>query len=287
VGSFETLEFQGCRLAYRIEGAGPPLVLIQGVGAHGLGWNPQVEILKQSFACLTFDNRGIGASQPAGERLTVEQMAADALALMEHAGWESAHVVGHSLGGLIAVQLTLADKPRVRSLSLLCTFARGADATRLTAALLSIMLRIRFGTRRFRRQAFLELVLPPDKVNGSADAIAERLAAVLGHDIADIPPITGRQLAAMKHHDVSRRLHELAGNPTLVISGEKDTLASPASGRALAAGIPGSRYVEIAGASHALPVLEARRCAALLLDHLREAERRIHESAPGGAAIDA
>jgi aminoacrylate hydrolase len=287
VGPFEALEFQGCRLAYRIDGAGPPLVLIQGVGAHGLGWNPQVETLRRHFACLTFDNRGIGASQPAGEQLTVEQMAADALALMDHAGWESAHIVGHSLGGLIALQLALAEKSRVRSLSLLCTSARGADATRMTAALLWVMLRIRFGTRRFRRQAFMELVLPRDKSKCCPNDIAERLSAVLGHDIADIPPITGRQLAAMKRHDVSLRLHELAGIPTLVVSGEKDTLAPPASGRALAAGIPGSRYIEIPGASHALPVLEAERCASLLLDHLAEAERKIHQSAPGAAAIDA
>ena len=57
-------EYRGCRLAYRVEGSGPPVVLVQGVGVAGSGWAPQVQALRQRFACLTFDNRGMGASQP-------------------------------------------------------------------------------------------------------------------------------------------------------------------------------------------------------------------------------
>jgi pimeloyl-ACP methyl ester carboxylesterase len=63
-------------------------------------------------------------------------------------------------------------------------------------------------------------------------------------------------------------LGELAGIPTLVISGDRDIIARPSSGRAIAAGIPGARYIEIAGASHAFPILEPERCAALILEHL-------------------
>ena len=117
----------------------------------------------------------------------------------------------------------------------------------------------------------MELVLPSGQPG--SDDMAERLSAVLGHDIADMPPITGQQLAVMRRHDVTSRLHQLSGIPTLVISGEKDGLAPSSSGRAIAAGIPGSRYVEIPGASHALPILEAERCGALLLEHLAAAER--------------
>jgi len=264
-----------------MDGAGPPMVMIQGVGAHGLGWNPQVEILQKHFSCLTFDNRGIGASQPVGMPLSVDQMAADTLAIMDHVGWDSAHIVGHSLGGLIALQVALIAKSRVRSLSLLCTFARGADASRMTAKLLWITLRIRFAPRSWRRQAFLELVLPPGSRKNDPDDIAERLSAVFGHDIADMPPITNQQLAAMGRHDVTSRLKELAGIPTLVVSAEKDILARPSSGRVIAAGIPGSRYIEIRGASHAFPILEAERCGALLLEHLLDVERGMLQSAPG------
>jgi len=247
------------------------MLMIQGVGAHGLGLNPVVEILKKDFTCLTFDNRGIGASQPAGMPITVEQMAADTLALMDNAGWPSTHIVGHSLGGLIAMQIALMAKPRVRSLSLLNTFARGADATHLTPDLLWIALRIRFAPRRWRRDAFLELVLPPGQ--SFTDEIAAHISAVLGHDVAEMPPIAEQQVTAMRRRDVTSRLHELAGIPTLIVNGEKDMVARPSSGKTIAAGIPGSRYVEIPGASHAFPILEPERCAGLVFENLIAAER--------------
>jgi pimeloyl-ACP methyl ester carboxylesterase len=270
----QAYEFQGCRLAYRIDGTGPPLVMIQGVGAHGTAYNPQVEILKASYTCLTFDNRGIGASQPVGRKLTVHQMAADALALMDHLGWKSAHLVGHSLGGLIALELALTDKSRVRSLTLLNTFPNGVGATRMSLQLLWISLRIKFGTRRIRRNAFMELVLAPGRDKKEATGLTDRMARVLGHDVADLPAISASQLAAMKATDVTPRLGELAEIPTLVISGEKDLIARPALGKAIAAAIPGARYIEIAGASHAFPILEAERCAGLTLEHLADAERK-------------
>lgn len=257
------------------------MLMIQGVGAHGLGLNPQVEIGKRHFTCLTFDNRGIGASQPVGMPLSVEQMASDALALLDHVGWASAHIVGHSLGGLIALQLALIAKQRVRSLSLLCSFARGADATRITADLLWIVLRIRFAPHRWRRDAFMELVLPPGQK--FTDDLADHLSAVLGHDIAEMPPITDQQVSAMRRHDVTGRLHELSGIPTLIVNGEKDRVARPSSGKSIAAGIPGSRFIEIPGASHAFPILEAERCAALLLKHLTGVEPARLQPVPGGA----
>ena len=117
------VEHHGCRLVYRVGGDGPPVLLVQGVGVHGDGWRPQVDALAGRFRCLTFDNRGMGRSQPAGGPVTVEQMAEDARALMDAQGWDSAHVVGHSLGGAVALHLALTTPPRVRSLSLLCTFA--------------------------------------------------------------------------------------------------------------------------------------------------------------------
>lgn len=270
----QTLEFQGCRLAWRIDGAGPPLLMIQGVGACGTAPNPQIEILMKQYACLSFDNRGIGASQPVGRPLTVSQMAADALALIDKAGWRSAHVVGHSLGGLIALQLALNAKSRVRSLSLMCSFARGADATRMTTDLLWISIRLRLGSKRLRREAFMELVLPPGQAKSPPPGLAERIGKILGHDVAEMPPITSQQVKAMRSHDVTRRLGELAGIPTLVINGDKDMIARPSSGRAIAAGIQGARYIEIPGASHAFPILQPERCASLVLEHLADAERR-------------
>jgi pimeloyl-ACP methyl ester carboxylesterase len=95
-------------------------------------------------------------NQPLGAPLTVAQMAGDALALMDNEGWETAHVVGHSMGGLIAQHIALTKRHRVRSLALLCTFARGSDATKITAWMIWVGLQTRIGTRTQRRRASLE-----------------------------------------------------------------------------------------------------------------------------------
>ena len=239
----------------------------------GIAWNPLVDILRKQFTCATFDNRGIGVSQPAGKPVTVKQMASDTLALMDHLGWTSAHIVGHSLGGLIAMQAGAMAMPRVRSLSLLCTIARGAAALRPSWKLLSILLRVKAGTRSMRRRAFMDLVLPASLAKANLDqTTADHLVAVLGHDLADIPPIAHQQLRAMLRHDITPQLAGLSGLPTFVINGEQDMLAPPSSGRVIAAAIAGSCYVEIAGATHAFPVLEPDRCTAMLLPHLERAE---------------
>ncbi len=264
----ESLEFQGCRLAYRVDGAGPPLVMIQGVGAQGTSPNPQIERLAPHYTCLSFDNRGIGASQPVGGELTSFQMAKDTLALMDHLGWASAHMVGHSFGSIVALQVALINKARVRSLSLLCAFAKGEDAVDLSVRLIWIIVRLRHAPPRIRREAFLELVLPPGHPELHSEKMADRISVIVGHDVAEMPPITSRQIKAMRASDVTSRLHELAGVLTLVINGGKDMIARPELGRALAAGIRGARYMEIPDAGHSLPIIDPDRCANLVLEHL-------------------
>jgi pimeloyl-ACP methyl ester carboxylesterase len=117
----------GCRFSYQIRGEGPPVIFIQGLSIHGGAWAPQIDALAAHYECLSFDNRGVGRSQPLGARLTIEQMAADTFALMDAENWPSAHLVGQSLGGLIALQMALSARHRMRSLSLLCSFPRGRD----------------------------------------------------------------------------------------------------------------------------------------------------------------
>jgi pimeloyl-ACP methyl ester carboxylesterase len=268
------LEHAGCRLAHEVSGEGPPVLFVQGVGLHGRGWTPQVEALSAEFRCLAFDNRGMGQSRPASRRLSVEQMADDARALMDAQGWEAAHVVGHSLGGLVAAELALAAPARVRSLSLLCTVARGRDATRPTGRMLWIGLRSALGPRRWRRRAFLEVVLSPvERVRGDLDEAAARLEPLFGHDLAVRAPGTMGQLRALRAYDATPRLGRLSGVPTLVLSAAHDPIAPPRYGRALAAAIPGARYVELPDAAHGAPIQCADGVNVLLRDHLWQAER--------------
>lgn len=274
-------DYQGCRFAYRVEGSGPPVVLIQGVGVAGSGWAPQVDALRREFTCLTFDNRGMGGSQPIGTApVSVRQMADDTRWLMGRLGWDSAHVVGHSLGGPIALELALAHPASVRSLSLLCTLARGRDATALTWRMLWLGMRSRIGPRRARRHAFLQIVMPPDALAAAdRDALAAELAPLFGHDLADQPPVAMKQLAALRAYDATDRLGRI-DTPTLVMSAAHDPIAPPRHGRALAEAIDGARYVEFADAAHGLPIQHAARVNELLLAHLRGAEALRGTGAP-------
>ena len=260
-----TLKRPDSELYYEIEGHGPPVLLIQGVGVVGEGWRPQVDALQQRFQTLIFDNRGIGKSILCTGPVSIAAMAEDARALMDVAGWDSAHVVGHSMGGVIAQQLALDCPHRVRSLSLLCTFARGKDAARLTSWVLWMTLRTRVGTRRMRRRAFLEMICPPTALHtADTDALAARFAKLIGRDLADQPPILMKQLMAMGRHDTLSRLGELRDIPTLIVSAEHDRIALPRYGQSLASAIPGARFELLRGASHGVPIHTPER----INDHL-------------------
>jgi pimeloyl-ACP methyl ester carboxylesterase len=265
------LEHQGCRLAYRVTGTGEPVLFVQGVATQGDGWAPQTQELADAYACLSFDNRGMGASQPFRLPLSVAQMADDARALADAQGWQRLHVVGHSLGGLVAQQFALTWPQRVRSLSLLCTFARGKSAAS-SRRMMWIGMRTRIGTRAMRRRAFLEIVYPPAflAVN-DRDALARALEPVFGHDLADTPRVTAAQLAAMVACNVTERLGELRGVPTLVVSGRHDPIAPTPLGRRIADGIPGATFVEMADAAHGVPVHFAGETNRLLRAHFAAA----------------
>lgn len=250
-------------------GSGPPVLFVQGVGVHGPGWSPQTDALSARFRCTSFDNRGMGRSEPVPKSLSVEQMADDARAVLDAERLDAVHVVGHSLGGLVALRLALEAPRRVRSLALLCTFADGRAAAPLTLRMMWLGLGTKLGTRRMRRRAFLRLVMPPAALAGAdVDALAARLEPLFGHDLADAPPVVGRQLAAMRKFSAAPRLGELAGIPTLVMCGAHDPISPPRVSRALADGIPSAKYVQFDDASHGLPIQYADRVNALLAEHL-------------------
>jgi pimeloyl-ACP methyl ester carboxylesterase len=253
-------------VAHSLVGSGEPILFVQGVGVPGCGWSPQVDALSSRFACASFDNRGVGKSAPIEGKFGISEMVADAVSVLDALGWERVHVVGHSVGGLIAQELALSHRARVKSLTLMCTFARGKDASRFTPWIFWTGLRSYVGTRSSRRRAFMEIVLPPDAPRD--DETAAKLAKVFGRDLADPSPAAMAHLRAASKYDGSPRFAELAGIPTLVMSGEHDRLALPAYGRAIASVIPGARYEEIRGAAHGAPITHAAAVNALIEAHL-------------------
>lgn len=265
----------GARVSYSRVGTGEPVLLIQGVGAIGRVWRPQIDGLRDRYSVITLDNRGIGASATTERALTVEAMADDALAILEAEGVTRCHVVGHSMGGLIAAQLALASPRRVKTLSLLCTFPDGRTGARLTRDTFLTGLRTRIGTRAMRRRAFLSLVLSRAGMRADPEGLGDEMAALFGRDLADQPPIIMRQLRAMARFDPTWRLRCLSSVQTLVVSGGEDRIARPEYGRKLAASIPGALYVEIPTAAHAMPIESPGLINRMLMEHFRRATPQV------------
>ena len=284
------VQTSGARIYYEEAGHGPPVLLIQGIGVIGQGWQPQVRGLADRYRLIVFDNRGIGASTleagPAGA-VTLASMAADAAAVLDALHVERAHVVGHSMGGVIAQQLALTAPGRVRSLSLLCTVGCGRDAVRITPEVLWRGLRMQIGSKRSRRRAFVELILPAAAADADVDydQLAAELVPLFGRDLAEHPPIIFTQMRAMSQHGAEPRLAELGPIATLVVSAEKDRVTLARYGRALAAAIPGARYIELPAVGHGLPITKPKLVNDLLAQHFATADGG-SPAAPSGGAGD-
>ena len=119
-----TVLHDGLTIAYWREGAGVPIVWIQGLNADHTAWASQVAAFRDRYECIALDNRDVGASGRATAPYTLADMAGDVRAVLDDAAVEDAHVVGLSMGGAIAQELALAAPEWVRSLTLVSTFAR-------------------------------------------------------------------------------------------------------------------------------------------------------------------
>ncbi|HEX4427873.1 MAG TPA: alpha/beta hydrolase, partial [Frankiaceae bacterium] len=120
----------GAELYWERSGAGEPLLLIQGMSGTHLSWGePFLSRLETDFDCVVFDNRGIGNSGAIDAQFTIADLAADALAVMDAAGLETAHVLGISMGGMTAQELALAHPDRLRTLTLGCTYCGGPGSS--------------------------------------------------------------------------------------------------------------------------------------------------------------
>jgi pimeloyl-ACP methyl ester carboxylesterase len=267
------LRTSGACLNYCKTGTGPAVLLIQGAGVIGECWRPQIAGLSHLYTLIWFDNRGIGGSEMNDGMLSIEIMAADALAIMDAEGIDRFHLVGHSMGGLIAQQIALTARRRVISLALLCTFRQGREAARLSPGILATALRMRIGTRPMRQKAFIDLVLPAEYLRTVDRAhVVGELQRLFGHDLADQPPIVVKQLRAMSRYNEATRLSELTRLATLVVSARHDRIALPQYGRALASAIQGARFVEFPDAGHGVTIQCADAINGLLREHFLAAD---------------
>lgn len=269
------VQLSDATLSYDTRGTtGTPVLLIMGFGVPGRMWRNQVPALSAHHRVAWFDNHGAGASTIRGRRLVgVNEMGRHAVGLMDHLGWVDAHVVGVSMGGMIAQELALRFRPRVRSLSLLVTHAGGLRNLFPSPRAVGLFLRGFLGPRAQRAAALEQLIYPAGYL---ATADRSRIRHALRSEVAGAGSRRDRliQLAAVVRHRTAPRLPQLAGLPTLVVKAGKDVLVRPAECHRLHTLIPGSRLVELDDAGHGVMHQCAETLNHILLEHFRDADER-------------
>jgi pimeloyl-ACP methyl ester carboxylesterase len=246
-------------LYYEEHGSGDPLLLIMGLAADSTAWMFQLPAFAERYRTIVFDNRGIGrSSKPAGP-YTIQAMADDTAGLLAAIGVERAHVVGVSMGGMIAQELALRHPERVRGLVLACTYPEpdeeirlgrrssitqlggtvAADGTaQLDLATVDPMMIFQTLLPKVFTLGFLQTQLPIlMQLFGGALQWGFSIEAILA------------QVDAVMSHKATDRLREISA-PTLVITGDADLLIPPVNSDVIAAQIPGAKLVKIPGGSH-------------------------------------
>lgn len=251
----------GTRLAYEVTGGGPDapaVLLVMGLAFRGVVWGETREVLAAAgYRTITMDNRGAGESEPATADFSTSTMADDAVAVLREERIARAHVVGVSLGGMIAQELVLRHPARVGALVLQSTTA-GRPRYHYIAPALGLrsasLLRARVAARPERRQRTELRVLTTRRYARRADLADPRNRALLDameHGIT-LSGYLG-QVAAATSHRAWRRLRHIRA-PTLVQHGSRDGIIRAAAGRAIAARIPGAVLHVYPRAGHALAV---------------------------------
>ncbi len=260
-----TTASDGCRIHYEVLGRahGEPVLMIQGLGADRNGWLLQRFAFAASHRVIVFDNRGVGRSDKPFARYYLEQMADDAIAVLDAAGIPEAHVVGASMGGAIAQMVALRHPERVRSLVLACTACTNPPWRRellaewaSTASELGMRelsrhaMRWLVGQRSLRRFAPAIGVVGPLAMSCPPHAFVSQVRAIL-----DTPDEMADHLAAITV-------------PTLVLVGNQDVLTPRGDSEELADRIRGAELVIVSGAAHGFMVEYATTFNRVVLDFL-------------------
>ena len=259
-------ENAGVEIAFESRGDGPPLLLVHGLGYGGRGWGPAYDLLAESFYVVAFDNRGFGQSDAPPGPYTVAELARDTGAVLEAAGVERAHVVGSSLGGMVAQEFALSFPERVERLVLVGTTPGGPASYAMPLVTTRLMLEAAALDPEVALRLFVENALG---AKGRADA--DLVEQILAYRRASPPDPKGwhAQGAAGAAFDVLDRLDSIRAE-TLVVHGTEDAVVDPRNGELLAERIPNARLELLAGCGH-LPFWEQpERFCELVREFLEE-----------------
>ena len=254
----------GIRLYYEAHGQGDPLVLIAGMGADHRSWFPQIREFERHYRVITFDNRGIGRTERTQGLYGFETLAADVIGLLDHLSLESAHMLGESLGGIVAQETAIGFPQRVRRLILANTsVGRGSEIE------VDPVVKRTYGLQEGSTDVDIGKLMRTHISLSFNSRIYKAVMTVLATLYVRPSGFSGmaEQLKAISAHSTLDRLH-LIKSPTLVITGTRDRLVPPVNSDVLAGQIPGAKLVKVEGGPHALHVEMKDRFNREVLDFL-------------------
>ena len=229
-------------IKWESKGEGSPLLLIQGLGYGRWAWEPIVPGLAAHHQVVYFDNRGIGESDKPEGPYTAAQMAGDALQVLDEAGIEKAHVLGASLGGMIAQELVAAEPARVDRLILCCTTPGGPGTVPMPEVTVRLFAEAPSLPPEVALRRFIENALGHDPPAGLVDELFARR-------VANPPDQAGWQAQAAAGMGFQGVDAEITA-PTLILSGTADNVVDHRNAEVLATQIPGARVELFEGSGH-------------------------------------
>jgi 3-oxoadipate enol-lactonase len=260
-----SIDAGGTELNYERAGSGAPMLLIQGMSATHLTWGrPFLEALEHHFDCIVFDNRGMGHSGQAELPFTVADLAADTVGLLDALGIEKAHVVGISMGGMIAQEIALAHPERIATLTLGATYCGGPEGTLMDPEDLQMLgAAMASGDREQVLRAMWVINLSPTfrEDDSRYDAFREMATALPAPR-----EVILQQMRACGAHDTSARLAQIS-IPTRVIHGTADRLLKVANGLQIASLLSVEPQL-LEGIGHMFWWEQPERSAALVRSHV-------------------
>jgi 3-oxoadipate enol-lactonase len=246
------VQLGGYQISFSDSGRGEPLLFLPGMGSDVSMWASQVEAFSGEFRCICVDHRGIGKSTvPADEAYTMAALADDAVRVLDHLKIEVAHIIGASMGGVVAQHVALRHPGRVSALSLHSTWCK-------TTPLLRLKLQQQFNLLDHVDMGTLQLSLAPwiwsEFTLVHRQSVIEEFRSRRHPETPTVPPEVYRnQIAACLNLDITDRLCTI-NVPTLITSGGDDILIPSALSRVMAASIPSALYCGFPAAGHATMV---------------------------------
>lgn len=262
----KTTTVNGHELYITRTGVGPPLLLIQGLGGHSAHWGTRFpELLAERLELIAFDHLGTGRSGWLESALSIRGMADDGAALLAELEVDRAHVLGLSMGGMVAQALALAHPERVGRLVLMSTSPSASRGVMMPPATLEALSSAWTSgdPERALRTAF--------EVNVSAEYAARGDALEEWRPIAADHPVSlevlGAQIAAIRDHDALDDLAQLEP-PTLVVHGTDDQVLPVGNADLIAEAVPRARLERFEGIGHLLYLEQPDRAAELVIEFL-------------------